>query len=579
MKTILSLLGLGLMLALAPSSSMAKEAAASKPNIVFILADDLGYGDLGCFGNKVIKTPHLDKLATQGMKLTDFYCPSSVCSPSRAATLTGRNPERIGIYSWIPPESNMHVRDSEVTIPELLKQAGYTTCFVGKYHCNGKFNTGEQPGPGEQGFDYWMATHNNASPNQKAPANFVRNGEELGEIDGYSSQIIADEAIKWMETVKPDQPFAIFIWTHAPHTPLGSADPYIQMYKEKYPDEYKYYANVTEMDAEIGRVLEALKKSGREDNTLVIFSSDNGPAHINHKGAAGTAGPLSERKWSLHEGGIRVPGIVRWPGVTPAGVVNQTPCGLIDLLPTLAQIAGVPVPDDRELDGVSILPVLENKPFTRSKPLYWQKSYKGKPNVALRDGDWKFLAQSEDHQGEFKDFELFNLREDIGETKDLAQANPEMLAKLKAMAKAIHASVQAEAPEWPLPAPRGNITKVTSSSHQPGKEPVYAVDKDTESRWESLFEPNEQWLLLEFKSGTQLKGMNIRWEDAAAKKYTVSVSEDGENWDVVQEVKKNKPGKKAKLMWKKRPVQFLKIDCLEKTSPEYGYSIKEISFK
>ena len=553
--------------------------ASDRPNIVFILADDLGYGDLGCYGNRIIKSPHLDQLASEGIRFTDFYCPSSICSPSRAATLTGRNPERIGIYSWIPPRSHMHVREAEICIPELLKLAGYTTCLVGKYHCNGEFNNDKQPQPSDQGFDHWFATHNNASPNQKDPDNFVRNGEALGEIKGYSSQIIADEAIRWMEAVDSEKPFAVFVWFHATHTPLAADEPFMEMYSE-YPKEARYYADATEMDDATGRILAALEKQGRKENTLVVFSSDNGPAFLDHRGAAGSAGPLRERKWSLHEGGIRVPGIVRWPASIEPGQTSDVPAGLIDLLPTLCEVVGIETPSDRVLDGESILPALRGEEFNRTKPLYWQKTYKGTPNTALRQGDWKILAHSNSHREPFREFELYNLRNDIGETFNLAQKETEKFAEMKQLLESAHQSVNREAPSWPKPKPKGKkIIGISASSAYNQNDPVYAVDNHQETQWESAYSPSKQWLQIELKEGVKLKGMNIVWDANAAKKYKVSLSDDGENWTVVSEVRGGKRSEKAKLNWDKRTARFLRIDCVHKTSKEWGYAIREISLK
>ena len=576
--TFLSSSILGLLL-LQDSSFLALAAEQNQANIVFILADDLGYGDLGCYGHEIIQTPNLDRLASEGIRFTDFYCPSAVCSPSRAGTLTGRNPERIGVYSWIPPRSHMHVRDSEICIPELLKSAGYATCFVGKYHCNGEFNNDKQPQPDDQGFDYWFATHNNASPDQKNPDNFVRNGEALGTIEGYSSQIIADEAIGWMKSADQSQPFAIFVWFHATHTPLAADKPFMEMYRD-YPKEATYYADATEMDDATGRILATLKELGQEENTLVVFSSDNGPAFLDHRGAAGSAAPLRERKWSLHEGGIRVPGIVRWPEEIEAGQVSDAPVGLIDLLPTFCEMTGVSIPSDRVLDGESFLPIMRGEMFSRTKPLYWQKTFKGTPNVALRLGDWKILAHSNSHQEPFRDFELFNLREDISEANNLAEKELQKLEEMSQLLESAHTSVNTEAPTWPLPAPKGKkIVGVLASSTYNKNDPVYAVDNHQETQWESAYSPNQQWLQLELKEGVKLKGMNIVWDANAAKKYKVSLSPDGDQWTVVSEVTGGKRGAKAKLDWNKQVARYLRIDCMHKNNKQWGYAIREISLR
>ena len=204
--------------------------ADAKTNFFVILCDDLGYGDLACFGHPNIKTPNLDRLAGEGMKLTNCYASAPVCSPSRAGMLTGRNPYRCGIYDWIPENSPMHLRRSEITVAQLLKSAGYATCHVGKWHCNGMFNSPQQPQPGDHGFDHWFSTQNNALPSHRNPVNFVRTGTPVGPLDGYSSTLIVEEAMQWLKERKGEQPFCLFVWFHSPHEPVATADTFVKMY-------------------------------------------------------------------------------------------------------------------------------------------------------------------------------------------------------------------------------------------------------------------------------------------------------------------------------------------------------------
>src|SRR6478672_3090015 len=203
----------------------APAAADDTPNLVLFLADDLGHGDLGCYGHPRIKTPNLDAFANQGVRLTQCYAASAVCSPSRSAILTGRTPHRTGVYTWIAAGSEVHLRKSEITLPTLLKKAGYATCHVGKWHLNGKFNSPDQPQPNDHGYEYWMATQNNAAPNHKDPTNFVRNGKRVGKLEGYSAVLVVEEAIDWL-TNKRDKskPFFLAVWTHEPHL-LIETDP------------------------------------------------------------------------------------------------------------------------------------------------------------------------------------------------------------------------------------------------------------------------------------------------------------------------------------------------------------------
>ena len=195
----------------------AKDSKDSRPNFVVILCDDLGYGDLACYGHPHIKTPHLDKLATQGMRLTSCYAAAPVCSPSRAGMLTGRTPNRSGVYNWIPGNHVMHLRKDEVTVAAMLKNSGYDTAHVGKWHCNGKFNSPAQPQPGDHGFNHWFATQNNAAPSHKNPRNFVRNGKSVGPMEGYACQLVVDEGVDWLRNGR-DKPVS---YTHLtlPTTP------------------------------------------------------------------------------------------------------------------------------------------------------------------------------------------------------------------------------------------------------------------------------------------------------------------------------------------------------------------------
>ncbi|MEK6235911.1 MAG: sulfatase-like hydrolase/transferase, partial [Planctomycetales bacterium] len=214
----------------------------AKPNIVVILCDDLGYGDLACYGHPHIKTPNLDRMAKDGVRLTDFYSTAPVCSPSRVGLLTGRSPNRAGVYDWIPASGNaakgrgrVHMRRSETTIPALLKDAGYATCVSGKWHCNAAFNSPKQPQPSDFGFDHWFATQNNAAPSHANPRNFVRNGKPVGPLQGYSCQIVVDEAIGWLEghlRNNPRQPFFLYVPFHEPHEPVASPPELVAHYKD-----------------------------------------------------------------------------------------------------------------------------------------------------------------------------------------------------------------------------------------------------------------------------------------------------------------------------------------------------------
>src|SRR5687768_2662589 len=214
-------LALSFMLGLILSGGVA--LAAQRPNIVLVLADDLGYGDLACFGSEKLQTPNLDRLAAEGLRLTSCYAGHANCSPSRTALMTGRTPTRVGVRNWIPQDSPVHVRKSEITIATLLKQNGYATCHVGKWHMNGEFNEPTQPQPGDHGFDHWFSTQNNAIPSHRNPDNFVRNGKPVGKLEGYSSHLVVDEAVRWLGKGRDKaRPFFLYVCFHEPHEPIAS---------------------------------------------------------------------------------------------------------------------------------------------------------------------------------------------------------------------------------------------------------------------------------------------------------------------------------------------------------------------
>jgi len=441
-------------------------AAAQKPNIVLVLCDDLGYGDLACYGDKTLRTPNVDKFAAEGLRLTSCYAGHANCSPSRAALMTGRTPTRVGIRTWIPQDSPVHLRRSEVTIATLLKRAGYTTCHSGKWHLNGEFNKPTQPQPGDHGFDHWFSTQNNALPNHRNPDNFVRNGQPLGKLEGYSAHLVVDEAIRWLGARDPSKPFFLYLCFHEPHEPIATAPKYTRLYPSDDPSYSAHHGNITQMDDAFGRLMRALDERGLRENTFVFFTSDNGPA-ITPMHPHGSAGPLRDKKGSLYEGGIRVPGIVRWPGRTKPGSVSDEPICGVDFLPTACALAGIEPPRDRTLDGASFLPVLNGQPVKRTTPLYWHfNGALGEPKVAMRVGDWKILATLDKNpplrtnditdegermfkEAELATFSLYNLRRDIAETTDLAAKEPKKLDELKKLLLAKYHEVRDESPTWP----------------------------------------------------------------------------------------------------------------------------------
>jgi len=459
---------LSVMVLFAAALPAAEDTLDERPNFLIVLSDDLGYGDLACYGNAKIKSPHLDQLAREGVRLTSCYAAAANCSPARTGFMTGRTPTRVGVHNWIPMFSPMHVRRREITVATLLRNAGYDTCHVGKWHLNGDFNLPSQPQPWDHGFSYWFSTQNNALPNHRNPNNFVRNGKPAGQLEGYSAPLVTEEAIHWLKNARDkSKPFFIYVCYHEPHEPIATDKKYTDLYPSDDPSYSAHHGNITQMDASFGRLSKTIDELGLRDNTFLFFTSDNGPA-ITSIHPHGSAGPLRDKKGYLYEGGIRVPGIIRWPGHTQPGQISDEPVCGVDLLPTLCDLAGVDVPTDRRLDGVSLLPLIAGRPLERTTPLYWHfLRARGGPKVAMRVGDWKLLAHFDQPDlkvtaditaeemtmlktAKLDHFELYNLQEDIGETTDLAAREPQRLAQLAERLRRMYAEVQAESPTWPV---------------------------------------------------------------------------------------------------------------------------------
>lgn len=438
-------------------------ADAKHPNLVIILADDLGYGDLGAYGHQIVKTPNIDKLAQEGVKFTDYYAPAPLCSPSRAGLLTGRMPFRTGIRSWIPEGKNVALGRNELTIANLLKQQGYDTAIMGKLHLNAGGDRTDQPQAKDMGFDYRLvntagfvsdSTLDNAKERPRYgmvyPTGFTRNEKPIGRAKTFSGELVSSEVVKWLDKKKDNNPFFLYVAFTEVHSPLASPKkyldmyaPYISAYAKQHPDLFygdwadkpwrgagEYYANISYMDAQVGKVLDKIKAMGEEDNTIVIFTSDNGPVtrearKVYELNLAGETDGLRGRKDNLWEGGIRVPAIIKYGHHIPQGMVSETPMSGLDWMPTLAQMMNFPLPKDRTYDGQSIVPVLEKQAFKREKPLIFgiDMPFQDDPTDewAIRDGDWKMII---DRQGKAK--YLYNLKQDRAETLNQIGKQPEI---------------------------------------------------------------------------------------------------------------------------------------------------------
>lgn len=434
MKVIIGLI----MLFLVPVSIAHAEAA--KPNIVFIYADDWGWGDLSCHGSTWVETPNIDRLAREGTDFQQFNVLNPVCSPSRTAVMTGHYPARYCIHQhFAAPEQNhqRHMPDwldaKAPTLPRFLKQAGYRTAHFGKWHLTNR-DTHGSPTPEAYGYD------------ESAVFN---GGAEWPSADLHATATNTVEFIK----ANKAHPFFINVWIHESHTPhVPTAE---SMEKWKHLDEQKrvYSAVITDGDNAVGKILDALQQEDLADNTIVLFSSDNGPEHTAHKRgpqkadedakatgydtwySVGETGGMRGRKRSLFEGGVRVPFIVRWPGHTPAGEKNKTTVfTAVDLLPTLCAAVGLTLPEDYIGDGENLLSALEGKSVSRSRPVFWEwLGTKTEPDywprLAVRDENWK-LVMTEDAQR----VELHDLNHDRAETWDISKAHPDIVARLSKLA-------------------------------------------------------------------------------------------------------------------------------------------------
>ncbi len=428
-------------------STAVAAAETAEPNFIVFLTDDQGWGDLGCYGHPELKTPNLDRFASEGLRLTQCYSACAVCSPSRSAILTGRTPYRNGVWRWIPSGSPVHLRTSELTIATLLKKRGYETCHAGKWHLNGHFNSDQQPQPSDHGYDHWLATQNNAAPHHLNPVNYVRNGKPTGRIEGPSAVIAAGEVIGWLKDRKdPKVPFFITVWTHEPHLPIESAERFMAPYAHLEDEGLRqHHGNITQLDHAFGLLMKAIDEMGYRDNTVVFYTSDNGPEGNGTSGRTrGSTGGLRGRKRHSHEGGIRVPGMVRWPGHIEPGSESSHPVIGSDIFSTVLDVVGIPLPADRPIDGASMLPLFEGKSIQRTEPLYWRNHLAPQQyRVALRIGDWKIIGSDRLEQ-----FELYNIKQDPREEKNLSEDHPDKFAELKQALIDQDREVLEEGPGW-----------------------------------------------------------------------------------------------------------------------------------
>lgn len=388
-----------------------------KPNIVYIFADDLGYGDLSCYVAKDINTPNIDQIAKQGIKFTEFYSASSVCSPSRAALLTGRYPQRMGINTVFFPESFTGIPDTEITIPEILKEKGYATGVVGKWHLGHHY----QYLPLQQGFDEYFGI---PYSNDMESVVYMRGNEvESYKVkQQYITKTYTKEAQKFI-TKNKDNSFFLYIAHSMPHVPLYASEEFIGTSKRGL-----YGDVVQELDWSVGQILKSLREHGILENTLIVFSSDNGP-WLAMKEDGGSAGDLREGKTFTFDGGMKVPTVAMWKNRIPQGIINTEVASQMDWFPTIANITGSSIPKGLVIDGLDISKVLTNKGNRKNSDLLFLD---GKQLQGYRSGQWKVKLPYKGFRGnKWKQFVkahdtlLFNLNTDPGEKNNLFEKYPE----------------------------------------------------------------------------------------------------------------------------------------------------------
>lgn len=426
-----------------------------RPNIILLMADDLGWGDVGFNGNTIIKTPGLDRLAKAGVVLDRFYSASPVCSPTRGSWITGRTPYRYGIY-WA---NTGFMKKEEVTIAEVLRELGYTTAHFGKWHLGtmsdsipdarrgGKGNAFYSP-PWDNGFDVCFSTEAavptwNPMKNQEynAPSRYweARNQYATDNLEGDDSRVMMDRVIPFIKNAtSKKQPFLAVVWFHAPHSPVVAGEPYKQMYAEYDDNKQHYYGCITAMDEQIGRLQDELARMGIDKNTILMFSSDNGPAGEGggvkqHPGQRqqGVTGGFRGRKGSLYEGGVRVPTVISWPAKLPRGQRVSFPMVSSDMFSTILATLNVDLPP-RPYDGMNILPAILGQVEVRAKYIGFQTP----SEASLVSHQYKLIMKkpkanaAQGNDGPAKSFELYDLINDKYETKNITESHPDVVQEM-----------------------------------------------------------------------------------------------------------------------------------------------------
>lgn len=441
---------------------LAAAGDAVSPNVILLMSDDQGWGDVGFNGNDVLKTPHLDAMAAEGIRFNRFYAAAPLCSPTRGSCLTGRYPFRFGILA----AHTGGMRVGEITIAETLKNRGYATGMFGKWHIGwvkpDEVGTrGFYSPPSHHGFDEYFAT-TSAVPTWdpaitpldwnswggepggpwKGGFPYVQNGAEAKEnLAGDDSRVIMDRVIPFVEANKT-KPFFATVWFHAPHEPVVAGEEFKKLYPKAGKKRQNYYGCITAMDQQIGRLRTKLRELGIEKDTVVFFCSDNGPADGLAKKGVASAGPFKGHKHTMYEGGILVPACAEWPGTIPAGTETDVRCSTVDFLPTVASIVGdnMPKKSSRPIDGIDLMPVIRGEVSNRERSLFfgYRRLHRGIDGQAIIVGDWKLLREAKEN-GRVR---LYDLKKDPFEKRDSAGKRPEQTERLRKQLEELDASCQ-----------------------------------------------------------------------------------------------------------------------------------------
>jgi len=424
-------------------------AEQARPNLIFILSDDIAQGDLGCYGQKLIQTPNLDRMAAEGTRYTQAYCGTTVCAPSRTSLITGLHMGHSPVRAnrEIQPEGQMPLPAETTTVAQILKSAGYATACMGKWGM-GMFDT--TGSPLKKGFDHFFGYNCQRHAHSYFPP-YLYNDDRRIALEGnagggrktYAQDLIADEVLRWVRGQK-DRPFFLFFAVTLPHGKFEIDDQGI--YKDKpWPEVAKNYAAmVTRLDSDVGRLLDLLEELRIDDRTLVIFSGDNGSSfppnsELGRQFEQASNG-LRGFKRELYEGGLRQAAMARWPGVVPAGRVSDEPWAFWDFLPTAVELSGAKLPEGFRPDGLSLVSFLKGGPAPKRDCFYWEL-HEGRSIQAVRFGTWKAVRN-----GPGQPLELYDLATDPGETKNFAAEKPELAAK----AAALMQEARVDDPNWPM---------------------------------------------------------------------------------------------------------------------------------